>query len=122
MSRTRTETDSLGEIEVPADRRDGAQTARSLVHFSIGTEARERMPIEVIHALALLKEGVAEDLERSLMLVAASSPRIGDDEAAKPAEAAQKENLTLREANRKLKVMDEAEFDRLTDPKATTRA
>src|SRR5690348_5876220 len=56
---TRTETDSLGQIEVPADRYYGAQTQRSLVHFSIGTEARERMPIEVIHALGLLKKANA---------------------------------------------------------------
>jgi len=40
--KTRTEVDSMGEIEVPADRYWGAQTARSLIHFSIG---HERMPI-----------------------------------------------------------------------------
>ena len=35
---TRIETDSMGEIEVPANRYYGAQTARSLIHFDIGTE------------------------------------------------------------------------------------
>ncbi len=59
MTKTRTESDSLGQVEVPADRYYGAQTARSLVHFSIGTEDRERMPIELIHALGLLKKSNA---------------------------------------------------------------
>ncbi|QSR85882.1 class II fumarate hydratase [Methylacidimicrobium sp. B4] len=52
----RQETDSLGSIAVPADRYYGAQTARSLVHFAIGAE---RMPIEVIRALAMLKKAAA---------------------------------------------------------------
>ena len=46
---TRTETDSMGTIEVPADRYYGAQTARSLIHFDIG---RDVMPPELIRALA----------------------------------------------------------------------
>lgn len=50
--RTRTETDSLGEIEVPADRLWGAQTERSRRNFSIGFE---RMPHELIEAYAILK-------------------------------------------------------------------
>ncbi len=53
---TRLETDSMGSIAVPAHRYYGAQTARSLIHFAIGTE---RMPIEVIRALALLKKAAA---------------------------------------------------------------
>ena len=44
---TRGEIDSMGEIEVPADRYWGAQTQRSLVHFSIGDD---RMPKAVYHA------------------------------------------------------------------------
>ncbi|MFO0958382.1 MAG: class II fumarate hydratase [Isosphaeraceae bacterium] len=56
---TRTETDSLGPIEVPADRYYGAQTARSLIHFAIGDGQAERMPIELVHALALLKKAAA---------------------------------------------------------------
>ena len=46
---TRTETDSLGAIEVPGDRYYGAQTARALIHFDIG---RDVMPRELIRAPA----------------------------------------------------------------------
>ncbi len=53
---SRQETDSMGAIEVPCDRYWGAQTQRSLEHFSIGNE---RMPIEVVHALAVLKKAAA---------------------------------------------------------------
>ena len=55
----RIETDSMGEIEVPASAYWGAQTQRSLVHFSIGSPDRDRIPIEVIHALGLLKKAAA---------------------------------------------------------------
>jgi fumarate hydratase, class II len=57
MSETRTETDSLGPIEVPADAYWGAQTQRSIENFPFG--ARERMPIEIVHALALVKQAAA---------------------------------------------------------------
>ncbi|MFA5678466.1 MAG: class II fumarate hydratase [Pseudomonas sp.] len=53
---TRIESDSMGNIEVPADRYWGAQTQRSLQHFAIG---EERMPHAVIHALALIKKAAA---------------------------------------------------------------
>jgi fumarate hydratase, class II len=53
----RTETDSMGPIEVPADRYWGAQTQRSLEHFRIGDD---RMPREVVHALGLLKKAAAQ--------------------------------------------------------------
>ena len=49
VNETRTESDSFGPIEVPADALWGAQTARSLKFFAIG---EQRMPLEVIHALA----------------------------------------------------------------------
>ena len=52
----RIETDSMGEIEVPADKYYGAQTARSLVHFRIGGD---RFPREVIRALGILKKAAA---------------------------------------------------------------
>ncbi|MEX1295657.1 MAG: class II fumarate hydratase [Candidatus Limnocylindrales bacterium] len=52
---TRTETDSMGPIEVPADRYWGAQTQRSLHHFAIGDPEAERMPREVVHAMGTLK-------------------------------------------------------------------
>ena len=56
MAETRTETDSMGPIEVPADRYWGAQTERSLHHFSIGDD---RMPRPVIRGMAILKKAAA---------------------------------------------------------------
>ena len=55
--KTRIETDSFGEIEVPAARYWGAQTQRSLQNFRIGDE---RMPVPLIRALALVKRASAE--------------------------------------------------------------
>ncbi len=52
----RTETDSMGSVKVPADRYWGAQTQRSLIHFSIGND---RMPKEVYHAYGLVKKAAA---------------------------------------------------------------
>jgi fumarate hydratase class II len=52
----RTESDSLGEIEVPADHYWGAQTQRSLIHFSIGND---RMPKEIYHAYGYVKKAAA---------------------------------------------------------------
>ncbi len=53
----RTETDSIGPIEVPADRYWGAQTQRSLHHFAIGFDT---MPREMIRAFGILKRAAAE--------------------------------------------------------------
>jgi len=53
---TRIESDSMGKIEVPADRYYGAQTARSLIHFDIG---RDTMPPELIRAFGILKKAAA---------------------------------------------------------------
>src|SRR6266404_5794722 len=53
---TRTETDSMGPIEVPVDRYYGAQTARSLIHFAIG---KDTMPPELIRAFGILKKAAA---------------------------------------------------------------
>jgi len=53
---TRKESDSLGEVEVPADRYWGAQTQRSLQHFNIGND---RMPKEVYHAYGYVKKAAA---------------------------------------------------------------
>ena len=55
-SGTRRESDSMGEIEVPADRYWGAQTQRSLIHFSIGND---RMPKQVYHAYGYVKKAAA---------------------------------------------------------------
>lgn len=54
--KTRVERDSLGEVHVPADKYYGAQTERSRENFLIGGE---KMPIEVIHALAVIKKAAA---------------------------------------------------------------
>jgi fumarate hydratase class II len=53
---TRTETDSLGEIDVPADKLYGAQTQRSLENFKIGSQ---KMPIEVVRAFGYVKKAAA---------------------------------------------------------------
>jgi fumarate hydratase class II len=53
---TRAESDSMGSIEVPADRYWGAQTQRSLLHFDIGDD---RMPPELIRAFGILKKAAA---------------------------------------------------------------
>ena len=55
-SGSRREFDSMGEVDVPADRYWGAQTQRSLQHFSIG---RDRMPKEVYHAYGIVKKACA---------------------------------------------------------------
>src|SRR6201987_1073710 len=52
----RKEFDSLGDVEVPADRYWGAQTQRSLQHFNIGND---RMPKEVYHAYGYVKKAAA---------------------------------------------------------------
>jgi len=52
----RIESDSMGKIEVPGDRYYGAQTARSLIHFDIGTD---KMPPELIRAFGILKKAAA---------------------------------------------------------------
>jgi fumarate hydratase class II len=74
---TRTETDSMGAIDVPADRYWGAQTARSLHHFPIGDD---RMPVSLIRAIGILKEASAQvnaDLgkmsaDKSALIIAAA--------------------------------------------------
>jgi len=53
MAAIRKETDSLGEVDVPADKLWGAQTQRSLEHVSIGTDL---IPREMITAYAILKK------------------------------------------------------------------
>jgi fumarate hydratase, class II len=53
---SRTESDSMGSIDVPMDRYYGAQTARSLIHFAIG---KDTMPPELIRAFGILKKAAA---------------------------------------------------------------
>jgi fumarate hydratase, class II len=59
--RWRIEFDSMGQVKVPANRLWGAQTQRSLIHFSIGND---RMPIEVYHAYGYVKKAAALVNER----------------------------------------------------------
>ena len=56
MQATRTETDSFGPLEVPADRYWGAQTQRSLKNFPIGWE---RQPVAIVRALGIIKQAAA---------------------------------------------------------------
>jgi fumarate hydratase, class II len=56
MENFRKERDTLGEIKVPSEKFWGAQTQRSLINFDIGTE---KMPIEVVYALTLIKKAAA---------------------------------------------------------------
>src|SRR5665811_1751586 len=55
--KTRIESDAFGPLQIPADKLWGAQTERSLHNFRIGSE---RMPIEIVHALGLIKRAAAE--------------------------------------------------------------
>jgi fumarate hydratase class II len=77
MTKTRTETDTFGPIEVPADRYWGAQTQRSVENFPIGTE---HMPVPIVRALGIVKRAAAEtnealgllDARRAKAIVAAA--------------------------------------------------
>jgi fumarate hydratase class II len=60
MTERRTETDSIGPIEVDSSRYWGAQTERSIHHFSIGWPEVDRMPLEVVHAFGILKKASAQ--------------------------------------------------------------
>ena len=75
--RWRVEFDSMGQVKVPAERLWGAQTQRSLIHFSIGND---HMPIDVYHAYGYVKKAAA--------LVNARSGRLPKDKAALIIEAA----------------------------------
>ena len=57
MSKTRTETDTFGPIEVASDRYWGAQAERSLSNFKIGWE---KQPVAVVRALGIVKRAAAE--------------------------------------------------------------
>jgi len=78
MAQTRTETDSFGPLEVPADKYWGAQTQRSIINFPIGWE---KQPIAMVRALGVIKQACAEanmaqgtlDAERGKAIVQAAS-------------------------------------------------
>ena len=78
MSQTRTETDSFGPLEVPADKYWGAQTQRSIMNFPIGWE---KQPIAIVRALGVIKQACAQanlaagklDKERGDAIIQAAS-------------------------------------------------
>ena len=89
MTATRSESDSFGPIDVPADAYWGAQTQRSIQNFPIGDE---RMPAPLIHALGLIKAAaarvnvrheldakLAEAIETAAMEVARGERLIGEN-------------------------------------------
>src|SRR3546814_20556884 len=69
--KTRTETDTMGAVEVPADRYWGAQTQRSLQNFRIGGE---RMPRPLVRALGVQKKAAA----RVNMALGVLDPKLGN--------------------------------------------
>ena len=73
--------------------------------------------IHLVKGLAPNEEKIAENLEKSLMLVTALSPHLGYDKASELAKYAHKEGLSLREANQKLGFVTDDEFDEIVDPK-----
>src|SRR5262245_36260779 len=74
MTVYRTETDSIGAIDVDASKYWGAQTERSIHHFSIGWADVDRMPLEVVHAVGILKKAAAQ----ANMELGKLDPAIGD--------------------------------------------
>jgi fumarate hydratase class II len=75
MTKTRTESDSIGDIDVPADKYWGAQTQRSKQNFPIGDQ-RELMPIELIRAFGIQKEAAARANMRWAYWTKSSAPRL----------------------------------------------
>ncbi|MEM7237323.1 MAG: class II fumarate hydratase [Pseudomonadota bacterium] len=71
MTTTRTETDSFGPLDVPADKYWGAQTQRSLMNFPIGWE---KQPVAVVRALGAIKQAAAE----ANMTLGTLEPEIGN--------------------------------------------
>ena len=71
MGEMRTEADTMGEMEVPADRYYGCQTARSLINFDIGEDT---MPLAVIRAFGILKQAAA----RTNLALGQLEPEVAD--------------------------------------------
>jgi len=73
MTTTRTETDSFGPLEVPADKYWGAQTQRSIMNFPIGWE---RQPIAIVRALGVIKQACAKANKKAGVLDAEKADAI----------------------------------------------
>ena len=69
---TRTETDSFGPLEVPADKYWGAQTQRSIINFPIGWE---KQPVPIIRALGLARRPVLISVPSSPSLLSPTKAR-----------------------------------------------
>ena len=116
---TRTETDSMGAIEVPADRYWGVQTQRSLENFKIGGE---HMPLALIRAFgaqkkaAVLTNKALGELPADAADVIALAPHIGYDKSAEIAKKAHAEGSTLKEAAVKSGYVGAGDFDAWVKP------
>jgi len=114
---SRTETDSMGAVAVPADKYWGAQTQRSLENFRIGTE---RMPLPVVRALGVQKMASAlANMELGLLdakLVTALTPVVGYDNAARIAGKAHRDGTSLKEAAVGLNLLTEEAFEQAVRP------
>lgn len=73
--------------------------------------------VHLIEGLVANEEKIRENLDKSLMLVTSLSPVIGYDKAAELAKFAHKNNLSLREANKKLGFVSDTDFIKIVDPK-----
>lgn len=81
------------------------------------TKAMTSFRIHLIEGLIANKEKIEENLDKSLMLVTSLSPLIGYDKAAELAKFAHKNNLSLREANKKLGFVSDTDFVKTVDPR-----
>ncbi|MBU1001654.1 MAG: class II fumarate hydratase [Proteobacteria bacterium] len=88
----RTEQDCLGPVRVPADKLWGAQTERALKHFDYG---EERMPLEIIHALAIIKIAAAR-VNSELGLIPADVAELVERAAAEVASGKLDEHFPLK--------------------------
>jgi fumarate hydratase, class II len=122
----RTESDSMGTIEVPDEVYWGAQTARSLIHnflhsVRLLTDVSASFVRHCLTGLEVNKARIDYFVSRSLMLVTALSPIIGYDKCAKLAHYAHEHDLSLREANQALKFLSDEEFQKVVRPETMTK-
>lgn len=81
------------------------------------TKAMASFRVHLIEGLVANEEKIRENLDKSLMLVTSLSPVIGYDKAAELAKFAHKNNLSLREANKRLEFVSDTDFIKIVDPK-----
>ncbi len=81
------------------------------------TDAMHSFSLHCAAGIRPNREKIAENMQKSLMLVTALNPHIGYENAAKIAKLAHKENLTLKEAALRLDLVSEEDFDQWVDPK-----